>query len=85
MRYGTWKISFADDPNHGSTPPNIYGEFYIDEDDLAGYLLPETLVADNQKWSMTEITEEQFFQLALQVNPNATMKDGKVYFPLPEN
>jgi len=84
MRYGTWNVTYTDDLSEGgTTPPEFNGAFFsnLANEQVAGYMPDETIIADYSYWNTTEITEEEFFALAKTVNPQATMENGYVSFP----
>ncbi len=69
---------------YGYCQKNFDGAFYYNASQLnvAGYIPEAALVADFSYWSVSEITEEQFLNLALSENPLATLNEsGMVQFP----
>ena len=103
MKYYTWKLKWAIDPETGSeegtSPAGIVNnsstridpQFTISgankEDDLyyaicnKGVVIPSELT----DWSVEEINSDEFLDAAKVIDPNVTMADGFLVFPLEEN
>lgn len=84
MRYA--KYNFYVDPQTGlkTLPTQVNGVCFItpDESQLVGYLDEDADVNLLSDYSLSEITETEFFNLLLLQNPDVVMVDGKAVFPL---
>ena len=85
MRYGTWKLLFTNDLAQGATTPlEVSGAFYCnaEQGQIAGYLPDDLDVNILSNWEVVEITQQQFLNLLLAVNPKGELRDGKAWTPL---
>lgn len=89
MRYATWEINFDDNPNEGTTPelflsPKCEGAFYVNQNKIAGYIFDDKPIENVEKWSVIEITANEFLALAKLLNPDARFDEtGKLFAPDP--
>jgi hypothetical protein len=69
----------------GTTPIELSGAFYCnpEQTQVAGYLTDSLEVSTLSNWQVTEITQQQFLDLLLTVNPQGKLIDGKVWTPRP--
>jgi hypothetical protein len=85
MRYATWEINFNDNANEGTTPelfllPKSEGAFYVNQNKIAGYILDNQPIENVEKWSVVEITANEFLELAKLLNPDASFDEsGKLF------
>jgi hypothetical protein len=88
MRYGTWNLLFTDNLSEGATTPiELSGAFYsnLEQTEIVGYI-PDTLdITTLSDWAVTEITQQDFIDLMLARNPQATLVNDKAVFPSPLN
>jgi hypothetical protein len=84
MRYA--KYNYYVDPQTGlkTLPTEVDGVCFItpDEFELVGYLDEDADVALLSNWSLSEISETEFFDLLVVQNPDVVMVDGRAVFPL---
>lgn len=80
MRYGKWNIVFEGE--YGTTPDLLDGLFYTNEEqtEIAGYIPDGIDIESLSKWSVTEITLEEFQQILFAKSPEAQIVDGLVFF-----
>jgi hypothetical protein len=89
MRYATWEINFQENANEGTTPepfllPKSEGAFYITNTKIAGYILDNQPIENVEKWSVLEITANEFLDLAKKFNKDAKFDEhGKLFAPDP--
>lgn len=86
MRYA--RYSFYTDPQSGqkTLPAQVDGVCFLsnDESELVGYLNIDAEVSLLTDWSLTEITQSEFFDLLLLRNPEVIIINDKAVFPLLE-
>ena len=89
MRYATWEINFNDNLNEGTTPesfllPKSEGAFYVNQNKIAGYIYGDEPIVNVEKWSVIEITANEFLELAKLANLDARFDEsGKLFAPDP--
>lgn len=83
MRYGKWKIVFEN--GYGTTPELLDGLFYTDleQTEIVGYIPDHLIIQDLSKWSVSEISFEEFQDFIFAKSPEAQIVDGLVFFPKP--
>jgi hypothetical protein len=84
MRYGTWNLLFTDNAAEGATTPlELEGAFYCNpqQTQIAGYLPDNLQISTLSNWEVVEITQEQFLELLLLLNPNGELRNGKAWTP----
>lgn len=81
MRYGKWNIVFEE--GYGTTPDLLDGLFYTNEEqtEIAGYVPEDINIEGLSKWSVSELTLEEFQQIVFSKSPEAQIVDGLVFFP----
>jgi len=85
MRYATWAVDFSENASEGTTPPQLNGAFMISPIQVAGYIAASEDISLLSQWDVLEITKETFLELALVVNPLATLSDGLLINPMPSD
>lgn len=88
MRYAKWKINFSDNPNEGTGPDSfvisgtVEGGFEIAPFEIVGYLSDDVEISEFHKWEMTELSQEQALELALESNKEAFITEaGRISIP----
>jgi hypothetical protein len=84
MRYAKWNLLFTDDVTQGATTPvELIGAFYCnpEQTQIAGYLPDDLDINTLSNWQVQQITQQQFLDLLLLVNPQGELRDGKVWIP----
>ena len=84
MRYATWKILFSSNPElGGTTPEGLQGAFFTNSEQttIAGYVPADVDVSLLADWDVQEISANEFLDLLLAVNPEAELRDGRVWVP----
>lgn len=81
MRYGKWNIVFEGE--YGTTPDLLDGLFYTNDEqiEIAGYIPDDIDIENLSKWSVAEITLEEFQQILFAKSPEAQIVDGLVFLP----
>jgi hypothetical protein len=96
MKYYTWKLKWENgegtDPAFTVNNEDVRIEPHFATGDLQD---PDTLVycylikgsidiLELTEWSVTETTAEEMLSAAQEIDPEATLEDGIIRFPLPE-
>jgi hypothetical protein len=84
MRYATWNLLFTDNVTEGATTPSgLKGAFHcnLEQTKVAGYLPDDLDITTLASWEVVEITEVQFLELLLSLNPNGELREGMAWTP----
>ena len=83
MRYAKWNIVFEE--SLGTYPNELTGSFFINSTSVAGYIPDDFETSNYSKWSLLEITAQEFLDLALAVNSTSKLEDGFLVYEIPKN
>ena len=87
MRYFTWNTIWDNESKYGTTPEssvitgNLEGGFEYQGTSIVGYGSDDVDITGLDKWSVVEITQQECLDLALALNPECFILDGKITAP----
>lgn len=81
MNYAKWNIVFDESLTEGTVPEMVQGVLYLNELQVLGYYPDNLDTSILGKWDFTILTEQEFYDLAIAINPLITMVDGVLIPP----
>jgi hypothetical protein len=81
MNYAKWNIVFDESVTEGTVPDMVQGVLYLNELQVLGYYPDNLDTSILGKWDFTILTEQEFYDLAIAINPLITMVDGVLIPP----